>query len=136
MRLEDVEIKLPDEGRAGFRFVYESEKLKEACQLRSLYHRNRQDFYIEQAATLEAKLREKGVELREQQMTGGPSFAAVVDAEISTELQKARQKRDWHRQEAELYEAYSGAFGSSTTTYWLTIDDVRYFGIYKEKDEA
>lgn len=136
MRLEEVEIKLPDEGRDGFRFLYESAKLKEACQLRSLYHRDRQDYYTEQAATLEAKLREKGIELREQQVTGGPQFNAVLDPEISKELQLARQKRDWHRQEAELYEAYSGAFGSSTTTYWLTIDDVRYFGIYKERDEV
>lgn len=133
MKLEDLEFNEPPLGRAGFTFQYESATLKAACDKEAGYHRDREAYYDQQASELETQLREKGVELREQQVTGGAQFSAVVDPQLGQMLTVARSKRDTHRQSAELFEAYAGAFGASNTVHWLTIDDVRYFGIYIER---
>lgn len=135
MKIQDLVVDegIP-KGKAGWSFSYQAEDLLAASERQAKFHREREAFYTEQATEIEATLREKGVELREQNITGGPRFAAVVDPEIADQLATARQKRDLHASKAKRFEAYSGVFGrpTNTTSYSLTIEDVDYFALHRD----
>lgn len=135
MRLVDVEVKERDErGRANWTFAYRSVALIAPCQTRAAFHRGRETYWAEQTAELEAKMREKGIELREQQVTGGTQFSAVVDPDLARRLGDAKAKHDHHRAEARTFEAYVGVFLATDATYHLTIADIDYFGLYREDE--
>ena len=137
MRLADIEVvTLNNDGRSDFRFPYRDKQLKEACDKEATYHRNREQHWSSEADRLEAEIREKGLELTEQQVTGGAQFGAKVDQILAGQLGTARQRRDHHRSSAENYEAYAGAFTPSPEQVrYLTIDDIRFFAIYIERPE-
>lgn len=126
-------------GRAGWSFSYRGSELAVAARKVAAFHRERQGVYETQAVDLEARLREGGMELREQQVTGGPRFAAVLDLDIGNQLAEARNRRDSHRALAGTFEAYVGAFGAAgrdcDKSYHLTVGDVDYFCLHREPSE-
>ena len=137
MKLTDVQVDdgLP-KGRAGWSFLYRSEPLAEAAKKQAKWHREREAFYAHEATVSEADLRESAVELREQQVTGGPRFQAVLDQEKGERLADQRQRRDRHAASAKTFEAYAAAFGAlSQVSFHLTIGDVDYFALHREPGE-
>ena len=134
-RLVDLEIKDDrDLGRTTWTFPYDQSDLERASKKQATFHRSRQAYYVGEATRLEALLREKGIELREQQVTGGPQFSAVVDADLGKQLGEARTRRDSHERSARVFEAYAGTFlkGSIGTIRHLTIADVDFFALHRE----
>ena len=135
MKLVDVTVdEGTPKGRSAWTFNYRAAELQEASERQAAYHREREAYYKEQAEALEVKLREGGIELREQNVTGGPRFAAAVDPEIAEELHQARMRRDAHATKAKRFDAYVGSFGAvgTTVSYQLTIEDVDYFALHRE----
>lgn len=120
-------------GRTAFAFPYSGAKLMEASAKQAEYHRQREAFYQSENDRLEVEIREKGLTLREQQVTGGPRFTADLDREAGEQLALARQKRDGHAQSARTFEAYVGAFSTQQgQQFFLTIGDVDWFALHRD----
>jgi len=137
MKLSDVQVDDgTPQGRLGWTFLYKGAALRDACVTVAAYHRRRQVFYTEEAERLEGELRKTGLTLREQQVTGGAQFSAVVDTNLGTQLTEARTRRDQHRRDAAQFEAYVGAFQSNGAdrAYFLTVGDVDYFCLHRNPD--
>lgn len=78
----------------------------EAATERREHHINRKHWWENQLAIAEKDLRENGVEMREQPITGGNRLQAILDPERSRRVEECRAKVESHRQRAEEYQAY------------------------------
>lgn len=141
MKLTDLRVDdgLPH-GRAAITFAYTAKKLAAASLRQALFHREREQYYTEEATRLEEELRRSGMELREQNVTGGPQFTAVFDSQLGQQLTDARLRRDRHATAMKKFDTYAGAFAANAGTnegnlFWLTIDDVYYFALHREPGE-
>ncbi len=79
-----------------------------------------------------AKIKDKGLEVREHQMTGGSEFKVVADAELVKHLSTCEQKLKKHRLNLEDYTRWSRALAAETKTdrmFDLDISDIQYFGL-------
>lgn len=137
MKLIDAEIEgTRTDGRSSWTFPYRANAISRAAAKQAAFHRERETHYIGEAERLEATLREKGIELREQQVTGGAQFSAVVDPDLARQLGEARNRRDGHNRSARLFEAYVGAFNETgDLVRHLTIADIDYFALHREPGE-
>jgi hypothetical protein len=134
MKFMDAQIDLgPPRGRVDWTFPYRGEVLTRAANAQTDYHETRRSFYAGEATRLEGELRDKGIEMREQAVTGGPQFTAVVDPVIGQQLAEARQRRDRHDASVRRFKTYAGAFTEQPDrTFHLTIEDVDYFALHRE----
>jgi len=132
VELAELMVNIGSDGVSETLFRYDSDELQRAAEKQAAYHREREAYWSGEADRLEVEVRTSGVELREQQVTGGAQFHAVIDADLGKQLSDARTKRDYHRAKARRFEAYAGAFGHANTTYLLTIDEVDQFALHRE----
>ena len=102
-----------------------------AAMEQQAHHLSRQEWWENQQAIAEKDLRENGVEMREQPITGGNRLQAILDPERSRRVEECRGKVESHRQRAEEYQAYIHTLNliikEGEGTVELGVSDVQFF---------
>jgi hypothetical protein len=125
------------EYRSTWKFPFGITDVRDAANVKASYHREREEYWALDVTEAEKELREKGVDLREFEATGGKQFQAVIDPARAQRLSEAKAKRDSHKAKAEQYEGFvaglaklQGEAGvANNGTLELTIDDIAHFGL-------
>lgn len=116
--------------RREWTFGVAAERIAEAAAERAAYHEGHEAHWAVEQARLEQEVRDKGMTLHEQQVTGGTNFVASVDAALGRQLNEARSKNESHRTAAEEYRRWERALKlKPNATLYLDSDDVAYFGL-------
>jgi hypothetical protein len=134
MKLNEIEFNVPDIGRKYISFIYPATEVSTACERLAEYHKHRWDFYDAQIKEIEPRFK-NSVQVREQQVTGGIQLTPVMDQQIANQLNLAKSKKDDHWLKYLRFKAYTGAFGKTTETVRLSIDDVEYFHLHTSPEE-
>lgn len=113
--------------REDWTFQYQAETVRTAAQQKVGQHQERLDFWTLERDKAEAELREKGLEFREHDMTGGRQVQAVLDPERQAHLNRCTNKIDSHKRELADYELWVRALGTKRGVLELTLDDIRFF---------
>lgn len=114
--------------RTSWTFLYTNAAIASAAKREAEYHRRRESWWLNEAAKTEAEIRATGVSIKELAQTGGPRFEAQIDLPLGVRLNEARQKVDYHRRQAEDFEAWVAALGTvPSRSRDLTFGDVCYF---------
>lgn len=97
------------------------------------YHRALEKRWADEQKQVHAQLKEKGVEIREYQVTGGTNVVPVLDQPLLARYGELGQKIASHRKSAEEYEQWQQIMRHQPETMFaLHWDDVLFFGIGKE----
>jgi hypothetical protein len=133
-RIADLTVDVGGD-RDDWTFPYRGEDIAAAAQRQADYHQKRLDHWSAEADRLEEAVREGSVEVREQQVTGGVQFTAVLDQNLGAQLSTARSKRDYHRGRQRTFASYAAAFGAAGQTgmsHHLSIEDIDFFALHRE----
>jgi len=130
----ELNITIPDEalesrGRQDWRTLTRSSKLRRGAQAWANYHDARLAHWQEERAALEDKARAEGVELREQQVTGGSQFIAQLNQALASQLSTAVKKCEEHQRSRDEFEAWALFFteAGEDQGFHCSASDLRYF---------
>lgn len=124
------EDRYEDGKRSAWEFEYTGHSLAPTTFSRMEYHAGRQKYWDEQSKLIEQDIRDKGVKLTEQSVTGGKRFVATVDNALGDRLSEARGKSDRHRSIKESLEAYLFEFNRTPDRMFsLKLADLKFFGL-------
>lgn len=116
--------------RHEWTFHYKALDVAAAASERAAYHSLRERTWLDTLDQAERDLREKGVDFRDREVTGGNRIEAVVDPELSNRVNECRQKVEHHRRKGEEYQAYAVVLGAHPDDQLhLAVDDVQFFGL-------
>jgi hypothetical protein len=130
---QDVQVLVPasmveSTSRNDWRVQVSSAKLAAQSQQRAQYHEQRLTWWKDEEAKAREAIRDSGVEYREQQVTGGERFEAIIDPSLSRRLSECGQKINNHRSGADEYLRWA-AFLAAMNGVALTLsrEDFHYF---------
>ncbi len=121
----------PDAAKRNFwPFNYKAGDLVVPAQKKATYHRERQKNWLDSYERVKRELKEKGIDIRFAEVTGGERADIVVDQQIQRRLDECMSKMRAHKRQAEEYEAFTRAFTlNEHQELELTVDDINYFGL-------
>lgn len=109
-------------------FQFSGKQISEAATAECQYHTQRLDFWNKEYEIAVAKVKEKGVEVREYAVTGGMRTQIVLDPTLQSRMDECRSKIFDHRKAADDFQIQAAAYGTqSERAYELHPDDVIYF---------
>lgn len=126
----------PSPQRHGWTFPHTRAHLLAAAQTRRDFHEARAKFWQDKLASVEATIREKGLDFRqnipERYMGATTNYyqqQIVVDNTLTQEHGQAQGRLRHHQQLAEEFRRWTVALSANgaPSTYNLTIDDIAYF---------
>lgn len=116
--------------RRDWTVAYNASEIADAAAQKATHHRARADHYTDIASSLEADLRERGVELRTTPMSGGERMTAVLDNDLASQLATARgaaaQHQGWLNEYAALRDMMARAAERGNPTFDATVDDYTF----------
>jgi hypothetical protein len=116
--------------RSTWQFTFTCQKVAAAAAAKAAHHRAREQFWTAQHAKAEEDLKTKGVQMREQPITGGNRIEAVLDPGLAARVNECGVKRDKHREQAEEYEAFQRALElNAEHEVRLDVQDITWFGL-------
>jgi len=109
-------------------FQFTGKQISRAARTEHDYHIERMEWWkIEQKKAIEAT-KEKGVEVREYDITGGKAVQVITDPSLSMRLTDCANKLNSHRKAADDFKIQADCYGTQPErTYELQPDDVIYF---------
>lgn len=125
--------------RNGWEFEYGIEELADAARVMAAYHTSRLDWWRQEADTTVSKIKEKGIEVREYEVTGGKDAQVVIDPELARRLSECKTKIGKHERKDEEYTSWAEVLATEqergARTMTLDHEDVLFFGLV-ERDGA
>lgn len=117
-------------GRSNWQVQWPATDLRAEVTKAAAYHRQRLTWWAEEAETVKSKIGEDGLQVREQQITGGVRHDVVIDPTLSARLGECEQKQRGHRARAEALEGFD-TFLEQKTGQQVTLlpADVEFFEI-------
>lgn len=120
--------------RDSWEFVYSVKEVADAAEERADYHDDRVTHWRGERSEAERELREKGVEFREHEVTGGKNVQAVIDPERQAHLNACASKIRNHESLRDEYRGYARALvrqyeREHDALLELTVRDILYFGL-------
>ena len=117
--------------RRNWKFNYKGSDLLEPTKKKVEHHAERLAFWREELMKAQTELKEKGIVMREHQMTGSHQRQeAVLDQGLQYRVSECHGKTEEHRKLHEDYERYVRAFElNPESELELDIDDIAYFGL-------
>lgn len=137
MRLADIRVAVETSTRTDWRFPYTAKELSDAARDQADFHEGRAAHWEAEVATIDGQM-QGSVQLREQQVTGGVQYTAVIDPEVSRRLNDAKARRDRHAERTRTFRAYAEAFGrrlqkdGDDVTHQLSVEDIDFFAIHRD----
>lgn len=128
------------QGRSGHLFTFTANRISEAAKKEAQYHRDRLAYWEQEYDTAVRVVEETvGAKIVRHPVTDGYTVEVVVDhgdPAAYTRMQQSFRKIALHRELAAQYESDFSVYGSQTTSYQLTREDVRWFRLGDEpRDE-
>ncbi len=121
--------------RNEWKFQFSGDELLNASTEKVTYHTERLNWWGAELASSETALRERGVEFREYQQTGGSRLETVLDPDLSRRVSECRSKIDHHREMLRDFTMYVNLFDRNRETMFpLSSHDVRHFGFFRIAD--
>lgn len=118
------------DNRINWTFQFAAETLEAAAEKKTGHHDARLLFWEEALKIAEIDLKEKGVDIREYEVSGGKSIDFVMDPGLKSRYNKSSERIDYHRHRIADYARYYRAFElSPNKVFELTISDMEYFGL-------
>ena len=116
--------------RREWKFQYPCSQLQEAAQKKRKYHAERLKWWeIEQKKVMK-EVRAKGLDVREQQVTGGKRSEIVIDPTYQRRLDECCSKTEEHRELTNKYQTWERVFElNPTVSVDLDADDIQFFGL-------
>lgn len=116
--------------RDSWTFQYPAEKVAAAAHERAVYHQSRVEHWTVTRDAVVGDLRDSGLEITEQQVTGGERFDVQFDPAKTKRLSEAQSKIRDHARKQQRYEAFARVLlRQPTQVLELDVDDVDYFGL-------
>lgn len=114
--------------RNGHEFQFNGKQIADAATVERDYHRERLAWWQAEQEKATALAKEKGVETREYDVTGGKRVDIILDPNVQTRLTECSNKIYAHRMAADRFQIEAAAYGTQTErVYQLDPDDVIYF---------
>jgi hypothetical protein len=115
--------------RATHRFQFTAEKIHLAAAGEAKYHAERADWWGLEYHKAVAAAKEKGVQVREYEVTGGKRADLMLDPALQNRMSECASKRTSHQQAADRFTIEAATYGSQApgVTYDLDGEDVMYF---------
>ncbi len=110
-------------------FTFTAGEIAKAATAEAAYHTERVAWWGGEFETAMATAKEKGVEIRAYDVTGGKRAEIVIDPGLNRRIQEASSKRDEHHRQADRFTIEAAAYGSQPVgrEYELDAADVVYF---------
>lgn len=116
-------------GRTNWQLQYSASNLAVEVDRAREYHIDRQDWWENEAAVTRDKIGEDGLQVREQQITGGIRHDVVIDPTLSARLSECESKISGHRSRVETLGSWLDFLRASERTLILTASDADFFEI-------
>lgn len=110
-------------------FQFTAGAIAKGAAAEAKYHEERATWWSNEYEQIATEAKEKGVEIRHFEVTGGKRAQLSIDARLSNRLEEAGRKRSEHQAQAERYKVEAAAYGSQpeSLSYGLDGDDVMYW---------
>jgi hypothetical protein len=109
-------------------FQFSGSAIAEAAGREAEYHGVRLAWWTAEQDKATRAAKEKGIEIREYDVTGGKRAEMVIDATLQGRLTECANKIYAHRKAAEQFRIEAGAYAANPTrVYELDPEDVVYF---------
>ena len=127
---------LNDNARSKWTVEVPVATLVDASAARVEYHKHRSEWWAQQRADAEAKLRDGGITLKHFDNSSGVRTEAVLDQSLSRRITECERKVESHRQLEKRYRAFVSFFSlaSPAAKFKLNADDVLYFDLKAADD--
>lgn len=106
-----------EKGRHGWTFHYSANEVLAAAQKKVEYHKERIAFWQKESVMAEAELRQKGVEFKDYDVTGGKRLEVKTDPGLLRRYEEARSKMEMHELSLKEYERYARALEHEIEIY-------------------
>ena len=123
-----------NEMRNEWQFHVNADVLAEAALEKARYHSERMGFWSDAFDEAEKLLRQYGVDIREYSVTGGNRIELVADPGLANRYQEAQSRRAEHEHSFKEYSRWAATLAKAKGTYFLTIKDIEYFGVYDKEE--
>ena len=109
-----------------------------ACVSRLMHHEERLGVWCDALALAESDLRERGVEFRDQQVSGGARVDVILDPNRQRRVEECRGKVREHEHCLEGYRVtlLGLAQQNPDATYPCTVDDIVWLGLVEEEKSS
>lgn len=118
-------------GRTKWTFQYTAADIITAASKKVEHHLERAEWWAKERAKAETAIKESGIEIRENEYTGGAKVEVLVDATLGKRLAECNKKIGYHTHMVDVFMRWQSA-----TKRWaadhveeLDIDDVEFFGL-------
>jgi len=114
--------------RNGHTFQFSGTLIGSAATAEHKYHTERVTYWKAEQEKAITQARAAGIEIREQDVTGGKRVDVVIDPTVGIRLQECANKIASHQQAADRFQIEAAAYGTQPDrSYELEPDDIIYF---------
>lgn len=115
--------------RKAWRFQYQVSEILTAIEDDLDRHRERLEWWNNEKASTEAKIKETAVEFRHEEYTGGSRMEVTVDPTLGKRLSECDQKISTHRGRIGVLIQWKAFLEHQEGTLELDINDVEFFAL-------
>ncbi len=111
--------------------------LQGAAENRQRYHQQRAAWWAGEQSKAEKTLREKGIDIREYQQTGGARMQAILDPDLANRLSECQGKVKHHSTQSQMFVEWSRFFAAMPDSHSLDVEqqDFAFFHVGEEAPE-
>jgi hypothetical protein len=116
--------------RREWKFQYPCSQLQEVARTKKEHHVERLNWWETQQKGVMKEVRAKGLEVREQEISGGRRGEIVIDPTYQRRLNECCSKIEEHRELTTEYTTWERVFElNPSATVDLDAEDIQYFGL-------
>lgn len=105
-------------------------ELKDASQSKFDYHRDRFSWWENEEATAKTAIRENGLTISENPVTGGYRTEVQIAPPLLTRLNECVTKKKSHEGQRDEFKRWVEALDRADEGFNLAIDDLQFFGLF------